>query len=55
MKHNVCVFCSSSGTLAEKFYEDAKELGKLLGENNMTLVYGGSSVGTMYETAKYAK
>lgn len=55
MKHNVCVFCSSSDTLAEKFYEDAKELGKLLGENNMTLVYGGSSVGTMYETAKYAK
>ena len=23
-KHSVCVYCSSSGTLAEKFYEDLK-------------------------------
>ena len=55
MKHKVCVYCSSSGALAEKFYEDARELGTLLGQNNMDLVYGGSNVGTMYETAKTAK
>lgn len=55
MQHNVCVFCSSSGTLDEKFYKHARELGKLLGQNNMNLVYGGSKVGTMYETAKEAK
>lgn len=55
MKHKVCVFCSSSGTLDNKFYEDARILGELLGQNNMDLVYGGSKVGTMYETAKAAK
>lgn len=55
MKHNVCVFCSSSGTLEEKFYEDARKLGELLGKNSMNLVYGGSRVGTMYETARLAK
>ena len=55
MRHKVCVYCSSSGALAEKFYEDARELGAFLGQNNMDLVYGGSNVGTMYETAKTAK
>ena len=54
-KHSVCVYCSSSGTLAEKFYEDARELGKLIGLNNMDFVYGGSKVGMMYEAAKTAK
>jgi len=55
MKHKVCVYCSSSNTLNIKYYEDARELGKLLGQNNMDLVYGGSNVGTMYETAREAK
>lgn len=54
-KHRICVYCSSSGTLDEKFYEDARELGKLIGQNNMDFVYGGSKVGMMYESAKTAK
>lgn len=55
MQHNVCVFSSSSSTLAPIYYEHARILGELLGKNNMNLVYGGSKVGTMYEIAKSAK
>ena len=55
MKHSVCVFCSSSSTLDEKYYEDSRELGELLGKNNFDMVYGGSSVGMMYEVARLAK
>ncbi len=55
MQHNVCVFSSSSSTLAPIYYEHARVLGELLGKNNMNLVYGGSKVGTMYEIAKSAK
>ena len=55
MKHNVCVYCSSSNTLDESYYVSARELGTLLGQNNMNLVYGGSNVGLMYEVAKNAQ
>ncbi len=55
MKHRVCVFSSSSSTLAPEFYEDARILGELIGRNNMDLVYGGSKVGTMFEIAKAVK
>ena len=55
MKHNVCVYCSSSNTLDESYYVSARELGALLGQNNMNLVYGGSNVGLMYEVAKNAQ
>lgn len=55
MKHKICVYCSSSNHLATKYYEDAEVLGKLLAENNMDFVYGGSNVGTMYSIAKSAK
>ncbi len=55
MKHRVCVFSSSSSTLAPEFYEDARILGELIGKNNMDLVYGGSKVGTMFEIAKAVK
>ena len=55
MRKKVCVFCSSSNTLENKYYTDADELGVLLAENEFDLVYGGSSVGTMYTIAKAAK
>ena len=55
MRHSVCIFCSSSSTLDEKYYQDSRELGELLGKNNFDMVYGGSSVGMMYEVARYAK
>ena len=54
-KKNICVFCSSSNTLAKEYYTDAEKLGELLARSNFNLVYGGSSVGTMYSIAKSAK
>ncbi len=54
-KKNICVFCSSSNTLAEDYYKDAEVLGELLAKSGFNLVYGGSNVGTMYSVAKSAK
>ena len=51
MIKNVCVFASSSNNLDEKFYSDASKLGRLLGENGMNIVYGGSRLGAMYACA----
>lgn len=51
----VCVFASSSNFLYEKYYEDAKELGKLLGQNNYDIVYGGSNLGLMWACASQVK
>jgi len=55
MTHNVCVYCSSSNSLDESYYISARDLGALLGQSGMNLVYGGSNVGLMYEVAKMAK
>lgn len=51
----VCVFASSSNFLDEKYYKDAKELGKLLGQNNYDIVYGGSNLGLMWACASQVK
>ena len=51
----VCVFASSSNFLDEVYYEDAKELGKLLGQNNYDIVYGGSNLGLMWACASKVK
>jgi len=52
---NVCVFASSSNLLNPKFYEDASELGTLLGKNGLNIVYGGSRLGMMYACASKVK
>lgn len=52
---NICVFASSSNYLDEIFYKDAQQLGKLLGENNYNIVYGGSKLGLMYSCAGAVK
>lgn len=51
----VCVFASSSNYLDEIYYKDAKKLGELLGENNYDIVYGGSTLGLMWECASQVK
>ncbi len=51
----VCVFASSSNFLDEVYYEEAKELGKLLGQNNYDIVYGGSNLGLMWACASNVK
>ena len=52
MIKNICVFASSSNYLEEAFYEDAKELGKLIGKNGFNIVYGGSTLGMMWACAE---
>ena len=52
---NICVFCSSSNFLDGKYYKDAKELGKLIGQNGYNIVYGGSTLGMMWACASEVK
>ncbi len=44
---SVCVFCGSSTGIRASYSENARLLGKVLTENNITLVYGGGNVGLM--------
>jgi cytokinin riboside 5'-monophosphate phosphoribohydrolase len=52
---NICVFCSSSNAVPEKYFEQAKVLGALIGSNHHTLVYGGASVGLMHAVAEASR
>lgn len=55
MIKNICVFASSSNYLEEAFYEDSRELGKLIGQNGFNIVYGGSTLGMMWACAEQVK
>ncbi|NVO21546.1 MAG: TIGR00730 family Rossman fold protein [Bacteroidetes bacterium] len=44
---SVCVFCGSSAGSRELYSQKARDLGRLLVEKGITLVYGGSNVGIM--------
>lgn len=48
----VCVFCASSNAVAGEFKEVARELGRLLGERGLELIYGGAAIGLMGEVAR---
>ena len=49
----ICVFCSSSENgISESYRKVARETGKLLGEDNHHLIYGGSHRGLMGEVSK---
>ena len=43
----VCVYCGSSGRVAEPYRESARRTGRLLAEAGIDLVYGGGHVGLM--------
>ena len=49
---NICVFCSSRDTVAEKFRKEARTLGHFIGAQHHNLVYGGATGGLMSEIAK---
>lgn len=51
----ICVYCSSSNAVADIYFETAKNLGKLIGENQHSLVYGGANVGLMEQVAVSVK
>lgn len=44
---NVCVYCGSSSGRDDVYTRQAKQLGKLLVQNNMGLIYGGAKIGVM--------
>jgi len=52
---NICVYSSSSNELDVQYYEAARELGVLMGREGFNLVYGGGSLGTMWENARAVK
>lgn len=44
---SICVFCGARTPQEKKFIELAEACGKLIGEFNLTLIYGGASTGIM--------
>ncbi len=46
-KKTICVYCSSSNHLPEKYYILSRELGCKIGQNGYNMVYGGTTVGMM--------
>ena len=50
----IVVYCSSQEGLEEKFQQLAIALGKWIGQNGHTLLYGGSKAGLMHITATAA-
>lgn len=48
---SICVFCGSSSGKGVNHLTAAQKLGKIIAEENITLVYGGGNVGIMGEIA----
>ena len=48
----ICVYCGSGGGVNPAYAKAARELGRLLAEERIGLVYGGGSLGLMGETAR---
>lgn len=48
----ICVFCGSSFGIDQRYREKARELGKALAINNITLVFGGGDIGLMGELSR---
>lgn len=44
---NICVYCASSSKIGSKYFETAKQLGAILAQKGLRLIYGGGSVGVM--------
>jgi cytokinin riboside 5'-monophosphate phosphoribohydrolase len=44
---NICVFSSSSNAISNIYFEEARKLGILIGQQGHTLVNGGANVGLM--------
>jgi uncharacterized protein (TIGR00730 family) len=51
----ICVFCSSSNAIPEIYFEEARKLGKLIGDNHHEIIYGGATVGLMHTVAEAAR
>ena len=54
MIQSVCVYCSSSNRASAIYLDAAARLGRILAQNGITIVYGGSSLGSMGRLAAAA-
>ncbi|KAI9898568.1 hypothetical protein N3K66_006928 [Trichothecium roseum] len=48
----ICVYCGASSGSSPAHMEAARQLGRVMAENNIDLVYGGGTIGLMGEVAK---
>lgn len=48
---NICVYCGASPRVSERYSLIARQVGQVLAENNLGLVYGGGRMGLMGEVA----
>jgi cytokinin riboside 5'-monophosphate phosphoribohydrolase len=55
MTKALCVYCSSSDRLVEKYYTAADTLGKLMVARDWSLVYGGGHTGLMGRLSRSVK
>lgn len=44
---NIGIFCSASENIDKMYFDSARRIGKWLGENGKTLIYGGADLGLM--------
>jgi len=44
---NIAVFCSANNNIDSNYFRAAEELGRWIGENGHTLVYGGRTIGVI--------
>ncbi|PVX52650.1 hypothetical protein C7377_0980 [Balneicella halophila] len=49
---NIAVYCSSSDAIADKYFADARKVGKAIAKAGHTLLYGGTFMGLMGALAK---
>lgn len=49
----VCVYCASSAQLAPKYFAAAAQMGDILAESGIRLIYGGGSTGLMGKVADH--
>ena len=54
MIQSVCVYCASSNRSSAIYLDAAGRLGRILAENGITIVYGGSRLGSMGRLAAAA-
>lgn len=50
----VCVYCASSNKSNPKYLEAAEQLGKILADNDISIIYGGGGAGSMGRVADSA-
>jgi len=55
IKKKICIYCSSSDAVDNKYFELAQRTAKLMVEKNYDLVYGGANVGIMRSIAENVK